>query len=214
VKFRFPLSESIAIAVGLVTLLGLIFGGTPGVIANELFIPIMYVTAGVAVLVGVLNLLIVHLGRVVDAARGWLYSLVLIGAMVVVIAARIFELAQQDPDPALGSGRFTGPLFSVLQLAIESALAGLIAFFLVYAAYRMMRHRVSAASLLFVVVVVVMLLGWQPLPVVGDLFSGLRAWIMSVPTTGGTRGILIGVALGALTVGIRVLVGRDRSYKG
>jgi hypothetical protein len=42
----------------------------------------------------------------------------------------------------------------------------------------------------------------------------VRDWLVAVPATGGTRGILIGVALGALTVGIRVLIGRDQPYQG
>lgn len=212
-RFRFPLIEPIAIAVGLITLVGLIAGGTPGVIAN-VFIQIMFVTAGVAVLIGVVNLVVVHLGRVAAGATGWLYSLILLLALVVVIVARVIELAQNDPDPALGNGPVTKPLFEVLQLAIESAIAGLMVFFLVYAAFRMMRRRVTPGAILFVVVVIVMLLGWGALPVVGNLFGGVRDWIMNVPATGGLRGILIGVALGAIIVGVRVLIGRDRPYKG
>ena len=212
-RFRLPLLESIAIAVGLVTLVGLVFGGATGAIAN-VFIEVMFATAGVAVLVGVVNLVVVHLDRVSRGARNWFYSLALLGAFVVVVVARVVELVQNDPSPALGSGPATGPLFDVLQVAIESALAGLMAFFFVYAAFRMMRRRLSLASTFFIVVVVVMLLGWGALPVTGNFLTGLREWIISVPATGGARGILIGMALGTVIVGIRVLIARDRPYKG
>ncbi len=212
-RFRFPLLEPIAIAVGLITLVGLIFGGTPGAIAN-IFIQVLFVTAGVAVLVGVVNLAVVHLARLTSGARGGLYGLILVLAMLAVIVARVIELAQNDPDPALGSGPISGPLFEVLQLSVESALAGLVAFFLIYAAFRMMRRRVTPAAVLFAAVAVVVLLGWGTLPLVGDLLVRVRDWIVNVPATGGVRGILIGVALGTLIVGIRVLIGRDRPYKG
>jgi hypothetical protein len=60
-------------------------------------------------------------------------------------------------------------------------------------------------------------LGTAPLPYVGDTFllSGmLRPFLAQVMAAGGARGILIGVALGALTTGLRVLFGADRPYGG
>ncbi len=213
-RFWFPFGVSITIAVGLITLLGLIVGGLMGIIA-VLFIGVAFTTAAMAVLVGVVNLCIVHARRISGGAHGWPYSIVLLLSLLVVIGGRIFELLQtEDAHPALGSGDVTGPLFSVLQLSVEAALSGLMAFFLVFAAARMMRRRVSPSAVLFVTVVLVVLLGWQPLPFVGDLFGGLRSWIVNVPAAGGLRGILIGMALGALTVGIRVLMGRDLPYRG
>lgn len=214
-RFRFPFGVSITIAVGLVTLLGLTIGGSPlGTIAL-LFINLALATAAMAVLVGVANLVIVHLRRLGGGSRGWFYSLVVLIAMFGVIGARIFELTRAGADhPALGSGEFTGPLFEVLQLSVEAALSSLMAFFLIFALARLMRRRVSPSAVLFVGVVVLVLLGWQPLPVIGDLFGGLRDWLVNVPATGGLRGILIGMALGALTVGVRVLIGRDQPYRG
>ncbi|MBN1287985.1 MAG: hypothetical protein JXB47_21485 [Anaerolineae bacterium] len=214
-RFRFPLGVSVTIAVGLVTLLGLTLGGPLlGTIAG-VFINLALATAAMAVLAGVANLFIVHMRRVGSGARGWFYSLALVISMFGVIGARIFELTQAGDDhPALGSGAITGPLFTVLQLSIEGALSGLMAFFLIFAAARMMRRRVSAGAVLFIGVVILVLLGWQPLPLVGDVFGGVRDWIVNVPAAGGLRGILIGMALGALTVGVRVLVGRDQPYRG
>jgi hypothetical protein len=204
---------AITISVGLLTLIGLIAGGGLGAIA-EFMIWIMLVIAAIAVLVGVANLLVVHLGRIFRGARGAMYSLALVLALVGVIVARAIELAQTDEYPVAGTGKITGPLFEVLQLSVETALAGMLAFFLVFGALRMMRRHVSASSVLFIVILVVVMLGWQPLPIFGDLFGRVRDWLVTVPATGGTRGILIGVALGALTVGIRVLIGRDQPYQG
>ena len=36
---------------------------------------------------------------------------------------------------------------------------------------------------------------------------------MRVPASAGTRGLLIGVSLGTLIVGVRVLLGQDRSFR-
>ena len=49
------------------------------------------------------------------------------------------------------------------------------------------------------------------LPYVG---SHIRPFIVSVFSTSGARGILLGVALGTLLTGLRVLIGADRPYGG
>jgi hypothetical protein len=49
------------------------------------------------------------------------------------------------------------------------------------------------------------------MPVFGTL---VHPWITQVIALGGARGILIGVALGTLTTGLRVLFGADRPYGG
>jgi hypothetical protein len=48
------------------------------------------------------------------------------------------------------------------------------------------------------------------LPLVGNL----RTWIVQVPSVGGARGILLGVALGTIATGLRILMGSDRPYGG
>ena len=39
-----------------------------------------------------------------------------------------------------------------------------------------------------------------------------REWILGVMSLGGARGILLGVALGTIVVGLRLLIGIDRPY--
>ena len=46
----------------------------------------------------------------------------------------------------------------------------------------------------------------------GQVLRDLRAWIAQVWSAGGARGIALGVALGAITTGLRVLLGADRPY--
>lgn len=68
-------------------------------------------------------------------------------------------------------------------------------------------------TLIFVLFTVIVLLGqvpigiylWAELPVIKD-------WILNVPALAGVRGILLGVALGTIATGLRVLVGTDRPY--
>jgi len=46
------------------------------------------------------------------------------------------------------------------------------------------------------------------------LIAEIRSWILGVPAVGGARGILLGVALGTIATGIRILMGADRPYGG
>jgi hypothetical protein len=66
-----------------------------------------------------------------------------------------------------------------------------------------------------VVTAVVVLLGQVPLGrYLGDFLPRIKDWILNVPGTAGMRGIIIGVALGTIATGVRVLMGFDRPYGG
>jgi hypothetical protein len=73
----------------------------------------------------------------------------------------------------------------------------------------------SLEALAFVVAAVVVLLGQVPVGrYLGDFLPAAKDWILNVPSTAGVRGIIIGVALGTIATGVRVLMGLDRPYGG
>lgn len=207
------LATATAMIAGLVMLIGLL--SDPGSEARTLAalaVQLVAVTAAIAVLIGILNLLAVHLGRFTHAERGWPYSALILLVTAGMIVLRILDRA------AIWSGDLEGEqisprVFEAVQVSIESALAGLLVFFLVFAGYRLMRRGVSVWNVLFTSAVVVALVGWIPL---GDLdvLRDVREWLVSVPVSAGARGILLGVGLGTVTVGVRVLLGQDRSLRG
>jgi hypothetical protein len=86
-------------------------------------------------------------------------------------------------------------------------------FFVVTAAWRAFRKR-SVASLVMLVACVLVLLGSIQLNV-GEwwaLIIQTRDWMMNVPVLAGSRGILLGIVLGTIVAGVRLLVGVDRPY--
>ncbi len=207
------LSTVTVISVGLITLIGLLSddGSVPSIMAVFL-VQLLVVVAAVAVLAGVFNLLAVHLGRFVRAEHGWPYSLLTLAVAVAVVVVRILDRA------AIWSGDLAGEqisvrVFEAVQVSLESALAAILIFFLVFAAYRLMRRRATVWHVVFTAAVVVMLVGWIPLEQAAVL-ADARAWLVEVPVSAGARGILIGVGLGTVTVGVRVLIGQDRAYRG
>jgi len=70
-------------------------------------------------------------------------------------------------------------------------------------------------SIFFLLTAAFLALGTATLPFVSIPILGTVArWVTQVWALGGARGILIGVALGTLTTGLRVLFGADRPYGG
>lgn len=207
IRLGAALASALTFAIGLVVVLGLLLpdGILPSTLLSlirnvaSILLQITTITAALAILVGIFNLLLVHLSRVFRRERGLLYSLVLIISFGVVVITYFFA---RDVNTLL---------LENVQRAIESALAGLIFFALVYGAYRIMRHRVTWAYVLFVLVVLIVLVAALPFDI--PALQEFRAWLLGIPVTAGARGLWMGIALATLVAGVRVLIGVDRSYR-
>ncbi len=203
-------AAAVAIGFGLFTLVGLLSGPESGLFyaLTTVLLQVAAVTAAASILIGILNLLSVHWTRLKDRRKGWGYSLLLLLSTLLVLAL----VALERLGVVGGSPTPSSILFESVQVSIESALAGVVFFALVYGAYRMMRRRVSGAGILFTVVLLALLLGSLPLPGLG-LLASVRDWLAAVPVSAGARGILLGIALATVVTGVRVLIGQDRSYR-
>ena len=170
------------------------------------------VVAAFAVLIGVINLLIfVHLRRLLSGEGSALYSFALIATAVVVILVSVGD--QSDLwGGDLEDEQLAPYVFQVTQVTLESALAGIVFFALVYGAYRLMRRRFNWSYVFFLAAMLIALTGWLPMEnfeVVGEL----RDWLLRVPVMAGTRGLLLGVALGTVALGIRLILAQERFYE-
>jgi hypothetical protein len=198
----------VATATGILVLLGYLFPDAMQVSYAGRVLPLRDVLVewailltAFALLLGLLNILRVHGGRLAQTRQGWLNSLVL---LLTALLATIFGLL--------------GPTFSGSQMLwkyimgpLGAALAALMVFTLTLAAFRLLRTRFNLWSVLFLVVVVVTLLGSVPLAGAGWL-ADIRAWLVNVPAMAGTRGLLLGVALGTVVVAVRVLLANERPH--
>ena len=212
-KLSKALATVIAVGAGFITLLGLlqvpVFNGLSALLLNWVSLLV-----GVGILVGALNLFLVHSKRVGAGTPGWAYSLLVVISLFAVIA-----LNMAAPFLKWGSGPASAPnqlLFQYLLAPVSAALAGLIFFFLVLAGYRLWQRRPSLLSVVFIVVAVLVLLGLAPVPsFLSDLsvLRDVRVWIAQVPAVAGARGLLLGIALGVVATGLRVLLAQDRPYR-
>ena len=193
----------IAIATGLFTLIGLLTGTT----AVTFLLDWAAFLAALALLLGIVNLFVVHSRRLV--VKRSVYSLFLLASMVGVLI-----LGFTDGRGAIGLAE----AFNWVQRPLEAALASLLAFFLVGAIVRMAQQRKDRWSRFFVVTVIVVLLlsalssvSFVPASI-NSLALRLRGLIDGLVVTSGMRGLLIGVALGTIMLSLRVLVGLERPY--
>ncbi|HEY5901064.1 MAG TPA: hypothetical protein VIU39_00840 [Anaerolineales bacterium] len=198
-------NAAIAAAAGLLVLAGYFVPALAGV--QNLLMGWAVILAGVATLMGVFNLLAVHGEKVRQGKAGAVYSALLI---LSLFATFIFALFLKPSHPAMRV------LVSGVIVPVESALMAVISVSLLYAGVLLLRQRLNLMSIVFLVTALLILAGslslpFGQIPVLGDT---LRPWITQVLSMGGARGILIGVALGALTTGLRVLLAIDRPYGG
>lgn len=165
------------------------------------------ILAGMAALVGVFNLILVHATKIAQREKGTVYSAIL---LICLVATLLFGIALGPNDNNMRL------LVNAIIVPAEASLMALLAVTLLYASIRLLRRRANLMSILFIVTAILMLAGSATLPFgeIGALNNFLRPWFQHVLALGGARGILIGVALGTLTTGLRVLFGVDRPYGG
>jgi hypothetical protein len=161
------------------------------------------IVAAFAVLLGLFNVLAVHFQRMVKREGNTFSS-----AIILVAALVVFLMVL----PSGGASPESAWIFQYLYQPLEASFLALLVFFIATAAFRALRARTWETALL-VVAALIVLIGSAPIAsVVSPQLLDLKDWVMNVPTVAGVRGILLGVALGVVATGLRLLTGIDRPY--
>ena len=166
---------------------------------------IAVIIGGFAVVLGFVHLMRVHIQRIAQR-KGFFYSVMLI---VSAVAATVFLVIDRVPGLNSPNQWISNFIFNGIIVPMQSSLGALLAFFLALAAFRMIRHRWRWSTVGFLLAAIVVLLTQAPLPWLGFLVE-LRANLLDPLTTGGMRGLLLGVALGTIATVVRVLIPFDR----
>jgi hypothetical protein len=203
---RNPVYTAIAIGIGIVVLLGYFLQADLLVNLRIVLLEWATILVAVALLVGVVNLFIVHFRKSAADQQNRINSIVLISSMTITL---------------LVAGWF-GPthpyslwIFNYIQIPVEASLLAILTVVLIYAGVRLLRRKPNLLTIVFIATAVIILL------MSGALFgidipgmSELRIWIGKVPAVAGARGIILGVSLGIVAAGLRILMGADRPYGG
>ncbi len=199
-----PIYVAIAMGVGLVVLAGYFLQIDLLVNLRITLLNWATILVAVALLIGVVNLFIVHWRKSTGDQPDRINSItLLVGLVVTLVIAGWF-----GPTHPVSLW-----IFNYIQIPVEASLMALLAVVLVYAGVRLLRRKPNLLTITFIVTAVVILI------MSGHLFgidlpglAALRIWIGKVPAVAGARGILLGISLGIIAAGLRILMGADRPY--
>lgn len=154
---------------------------------------------------GAANLLRRHTGIIAKGEKSMLYSLLLVGSMILTIIVGLF----------FGTGsKLYDFLFTNILSAASSTLYASIAFYILSAAYRAFVAKNLDGWILLLTGVVIML-GTAPIgAVISKFFPAASQWIQDIPNTAGMRAIMMGAALGVVSSAVKTFLGYDKSYLG
>ncbi len=199
---------AVAIAFGLIVLQGYFIDLAVLQGLRTMILQWAVVLAAAALLLGVVNLLAVHLSKIGAQEKGWPYSALLVGALLITLVVGLFF---GEESPLFLS------VFQYIQQPVESSLAGLLAISLTLGAARLLSRQRDLRTYIFLGTTLIVLLGTGPWLIgsnsqLHQLMGEARAELSQVFAAGAARGLLLGVALGATATGLRVLLGADRPY--
>lgn len=218
-------SVGLAVAAGVITLALLLVPFTAGLLTvnnqSGLTIVLGWVSmlSAVALLVGILNLFAVHFRKASALNLNSIYSFVFILAFIAVMFMWALGSLAKNIMPA-GAARDTLVLFGdgtrdfafkYIQSPVEASLSAVLAVVLVLAGARLILTRRHWSALIFVGVALLLLIGLAPIFNLTAL-SLVAGVITTYVTAGAARGILLGVALGVIATGLRVIFGLDQPY--
>ena len=199
------LIAAVAMASGLIVLLGYFY---PLDVLTQLRIMLTdwsIIIAAMAVLVGIANLIFTQMDRIRMRQKNYIYGILLVLSLIVTF----------------GLGLVLGPENQFMRLAVdaiivpvEASLMAILAVTLVYASIRLFRRRADVMTVIFLLVAVLFLIAIMPTPIGPIPGDWIIIQFAGMFSRGGARGLLIGIALGTLLTGIRVLFGIDRPYGG
>jgi hypothetical protein len=159
-----------------------------------------------AYVLGVANVVRISLHNVKQRSPDWPYK----AALVVAL----FAMAGLGIGRGIQSGGHFDWAYLNMYVPMQATMFSLLAFYIASAAYRAFRARSVEATLLLVTAAIVML---GRVPIGEQIWTRLpdfTEWIMEVPNMAAKRGIMIGAALGAISTGLKMILGLERSYLG
>ena len=190
----------------------------------------LIIVYGFALLLGIVNVIQNGTRKIARREKGWPYSAVLMTGLFITGGLGIWGAVSGQGITTLpdGSGTPFKWIADHFFLPLQATIFALLAFFMASAAFRAFRARNTEATILLAAGILVMagrvpLLEFlaAPFPPLQPAAAGasqglgkLTEWIMQTPIGAAQSGIIIGAALGAASMAIRVILGIERGYLG
>ncbi|QOR33748.1 hypothetical protein IMX26_09560 [Clostridium sp. 'deep sea'] len=163
------------------------------------------IIASIALGLAAVNLIRIHARRIMLRRGEWYNSVALLLIMIVQTVIGLVDTS---------SGEIYTFGFDNIMTPLGATMYALLSFWIASAAYRAFTARSIDSAILLVAATIVML-GNAP---IGESiwmgFKDIKSWIMDVPNMAAQRGIMIGAGIGAVALGLRILMGIERGHLG
>jgi len=160
------------------------------------------------VFIGLINLCQVHLNHIRRREKGiWPFSawllVAMFGTIIIGLWAGVPWGTQNDAWVFI---------YTYINTSISQTIFSLFGFYVISASFHTLRAR-NLESVIFLISSFVIFFWAMPVGTyIWPGFSPLGDWFMNVLTAGVYRGILLGISLGLISFGIRVISGIERGY--
>lgn len=216
---RTSLPVAIAFITGLIMVVS--FFAADGTFVGNLKLEVLnwtIIVGGFTLLLGVVSITRVNWTAVARKKKGWVYNLL---TLVSVFAMAIPSVFPSSWSPLFGrsEGSIFDWLFNNMQDPMMRTMFATLAFYIASAAYRAFRARSVESTILLITATLVML--WR-IPMgeaflnlfPGDIPQLLNTYVMNGANMAVQRAIIIGAALGAASMSLRIILGIERTYMG
>lgn len=176
------------------------------------------IIGGFTLLLGVVSIVRVNWRPVVRRESGWYNKLALLLAVFATAIPSILP-ASWSPSFGTGDGSIYDWFFNNVNAPMMATMFALLAFYIASAAFRAFRARNAEATLLLITAILVMLwrvpMGEYVIAAIHkDLPQAINHYVMGGVNVAVQRAIIIGAAMGAATMGLRIILGIERTYMG
>ncbi len=216
---RTTIPVTVAFLVGMTLVISFFFNEETiiGGLAQDIRIWVTIV-GGFTLLLGVVSIIRVNWTAVTKKETDWPYKIfTLISIFIMMIPA----VLPSSWSPLFGraEGSIYDWLFVYLDSPMMATMFATLAFYIASAAYRAFRARSAESTILLITAILIML--WR-VPMGEVLLNSistsipefLNTFIMNGANMSVQRGIIIGAALGAASMALRILLGIERTYMG
>jgi hypothetical protein len=164
------------------------------------------VVAAFALGIGAYSLILRHGRMITRKGPLWPYSIILLVTMFVFVVT------------GLVTGSITSPqynwIYSTIVMPVSSSLYGMNAFFIASASYRAFKAKSWEALVLLVAAIFLMLKNAPIGAVISPILPQIGGEIWDFATATGMRALLIGIGIGTLALGLRVMIGQEKTPLG
>jgi len=197
----------IASVSGVLVLLGIFFPNPLFLSIKSVLFSIVMLLGSFAMIIAIINLISVHWNKIFSNPSQSFYSVILLASFLCMLFTGLI-FGMENP--------FFVSLSSTVIFSVESSLFALLCISLSIACLKLFQKRKNGLGIIFAISTMVFLLVLSGFFTNETQFPAAKLFlsIINELPIAGTRGILLGISIGAIVTGIRVLIGIEQPYNG